>query len=82
MHSDTPQPTLAEQLLKLHAASEEEWLTQLPALLAAHGLEALSTWRDESNKHKHRLVHTATVKAYVLALKVRESERESERVRE
>ena len=70
MNSDTPQPTLTEQLLKLHAASEEDWLAQLPELLAAHGLEALSKWRDESNKHKHRLVHTASFKAYVLALKV------------
>jgi hypothetical protein len=41
----------------------------LPELLATHGLYKLLTWRDESSKHKHRLVHTAAMLYYPLALK-------------
>jgi oligoribonuclease (3'-5' exoribonuclease) len=53
----------------LEAKSEEDWLVMLPELLATHGLDTVSTWRDESSKHKHRLVHIAAMRSYPLALK-------------
>ena len=62
-------PEMSEHATLLEAKTEEDWLVQLRALLATHGLDVLSTWRDESNKHKHRLVHIAAMRSYPLALK-------------
>lgn len=60
---------MEDALKELTGANEDEWLAHLPALVSKHGLEAICAWRDDKNKHKHRLVHTAAVKDYVRALK-------------
>ena len=62
---------LASQCLALQGSdvSEEQWLSVLPGLVETHGLEAVCAWYDSSNKHKHRLVHSATIKCFVRALK-------------
>ena len=49
--------------------SEDAWLSAMPELIETYGLEALSAWRDERNKHKHKLVHTAAARCFVVVLK-------------
>jgi len=59
---------MEDALVALLVKSEDEWLLLLPSLLTEHGIDAISAWRDNSNKHKHRLVHTAAAKNYVKVL--------------
>ena len=49
--------------------SEDAWVSAMPELVKTYGLEALSSWRDERNKHKHKLVHTAAARCFVAVLK-------------
>ena len=48
---------------------EDAWVSAMPELVKTYGLEALSSWRDERNKHKHKLVHTAAARCFVAVLK-------------
>lgn len=48
---------------------EEQWLSALPVLVASEGVDKISQWRD-ATKHKHRLVHVATVKDYTRVLEL------------
>ena len=62
---------MTEELVALHAKDtpEDAWLSAMPGLVRLYGLEALSVWRDERNKHKHKLVHTAAARCFVEVLK-------------
>jgi oligoribonuclease len=46
---------------------EEQWLSMLPALVDAEGVEKVSQWRD-ATKHKHHLVHVVTSKDFARVL--------------
>jgi hypothetical protein len=53
----------------LEAKTDDDWVVKLRELLTTHGVDVLSTWKDGSTKHKHRLVHTAAMRSYPRALK-------------
>ncbi len=51
------------------SADEAVWLKDIPNLVESHGLAAVNAWASQG-KHRHRLVHIATVKEYIQALEL------------
>jgi len=49
-------------------SDDDETLAALDALVARYGADAVSAWKDQSHKHRHRLLHHIAFKGWVAAL--------------
>eukprot|EP00747_Dinoflagellata_sp_TGD_P152715 gnl/TRDRNA2_/TRDRNA2_177331_c8_seq4.p1 gnl/TRDRNA2_/TRDRNA2_177331_c8~~gnl/TRDRNA2_/TRDRNA2_177331_c8_seq4.p1 ORF type:complete len:519 (+),score=80.68 gnl/TRDRNA2_/TRDRNA2_177331_c8_seq4:77-1633(+) len=58
----------------LELQSEAEWMAKLKELVHEHGLDAVESWRDDQDKHRHHLIHLAVARNFLDVVKMMVSE--------
>lgn len=50
--------------------TEDEWIDELRKIIEVHGKDVVESWCDESNKHKHKVIHILVSRNYAKAVRV------------